>query len=105
MVSREERPIAHAKQPFYGGVATTPVGVRPRGGRLFVGEDTVLPYDGFVKLHETAEKNPDSAKLILLRTENPPVFSRWDEWTPNLLYNIYEDESQVLVSEKTQIAL
>lgn len=27
---------------------------------LFVGEDTVLPYDGFLKLHETAEKNPDS---------------------------------------------
>jgi hypothetical protein len=28
---------------------------------LFVGEDTVLPWDGFVKLHETAEKNPGSA--------------------------------------------
>lgn len=27
---------------------------------LFVGEDTVLPYDGFRILHETAEKNPDS---------------------------------------------
>jgi len=27
---------------------------------LFVGEDTVLPYDGFNKLHEVAEKNPDS---------------------------------------------
>lgn len=27
---------------------------------FFVGEDTVIPYDGFVKLHETAEKNPDS---------------------------------------------
>lgn len=25
---------------------------------LFVGEDTVLPYDGFKLLHETAEKNP-----------------------------------------------
>jgi hypothetical protein len=25
---------------------------------LFIGEDTVLPYDGFLKLHETAEKNP-----------------------------------------------
>ncbi len=24
---------------------------------LFVGEDTVLPYDGFLKLHETCEKN------------------------------------------------
>lgn len=27
---------------------------------LFVGEDTVLPYDGFRILHETAENNPDS---------------------------------------------
>lgn len=27
---------------------------------LFVGEDTVIPWDGFMKLHETAEKNPDS---------------------------------------------
>jgi len=27
---------------------------------LWVGEDTVLPRDGFMKLHETAEKNPDS---------------------------------------------
>jgi len=27
---------------------------------LFVGEDTVLPYDGFKVLHETAEKNPNS---------------------------------------------
>lgn len=27
---------------------------------LFVGEDTVLPYDGFRILHETAEKNPDA---------------------------------------------
>lgn len=27
---------------------------------LFVGEDTVLPFDAFMKLHETAEKNPDS---------------------------------------------
>lgn len=27
---------------------------------LFVGEDTVLPYDAFTKLHKTAEENPDS---------------------------------------------
>lgn len=27
---------------------------------FFVGEDTVIPYDGFIKLHETAEQNPDS---------------------------------------------
>lgn len=27
---------------------------------LFVGEDTVLPYYGFTKLHDTADKHPDS---------------------------------------------
>ena len=27
---------------------------------FFIGEDTVVPYDGFKKLHETAEKNPNS---------------------------------------------
>jgi hypothetical protein len=27
---------------------------------FFVGEDTVIPYDGFRKLHETAEKNPNA---------------------------------------------
>lgn len=27
---------------------------------LFVGEDTVLPYDGFMRLHETAEQNPSA---------------------------------------------
>jgi hypothetical protein len=27
---------------------------------FFIGEDTVIPYDGFLKLHETAEKNPDT---------------------------------------------
>ena len=27
---------------------------------LFIGEDTVLPYNGFKVLHETAEKNPDA---------------------------------------------
>lgn len=27
---------------------------------FFIGEDTVVPIDGFMKLHEIAEKNPDS---------------------------------------------
>lgn len=27
---------------------------------FFVGDDTVIPYDGFKRLHETAEKNPNS---------------------------------------------
>ncbi len=48
---------------------------------LFVGEDTVLPYDGFMKLHETAEKNPGavvtgvyyiklSCAMIMVRENN-----------------------------------
>jgi hypothetical protein len=46
---------------------------------LFVGEDTVLPYNGFMKLHETAEQNPDamvvgvyyiklSVPMVMIRT-------------------------------------
>ena len=27
---------------------------------FFIGEDTVIPWDGFRQLHETAEKNPDA---------------------------------------------
>lgn len=48
---------------------------------LFVGEDTVLPYDGFLKLHETAEANPGaivtgvyyiklSCAMIMVRENN-----------------------------------
>jgi hypothetical protein len=48
---------------------------------LFVGEDTVLPYNAFIKLHETAEANPDSmavgvyyiklsSPMIMVRQEN-----------------------------------
>jgi hypothetical protein len=48
---------------------------------LFVGEDTVLPYDGFLKLHETAEKNPNScivgvyyikisSQMLMIKTED-----------------------------------
>lgn len=48
---------------------------------LFVGEDTVLPYNGFLKLHETAEKNPGaivtgvyyiklSVPMIMVRENN-----------------------------------
>ena len=51
---------------------------------LFVGEDTVLPFDGFLKLHETAEKNPDamvvgvyyiklSSPMIMIKDENEQI--------------------------------
>lgn len=66
---------------------------------LFVGEDTVLPYDAFLKLHATAEKNVNScivgvyyiklsSAMIMIKTKddfvipaqcNPgdPVFEVW----------------------------
>lgn len=48
---------------------------------FFIGEDTVIPWDGFTKLHEVAEKNPDSMivgvyyiklsiPMIMIRTDN-----------------------------------
>jgi hypothetical protein len=49
---------------------------------LFVGEDTVLPYDGFVKLHETAEKNPDSmvVGVYYIKLSSPMIMIRKDNW-------------------------
>lgn len=45
---------------------------------LFVGEDTVLPYDGFTKLHETAEKNPDAmvVGVYYIKHSNPMIMIR-----------------------------
>jgi len=42
---------------------------------LFVGEDTVLPYDGFLKLHETAEANPNTvvAGVYYMKLSSPMV--------------------------------
>lgn len=42
---------------------------------LFIGEDTVMPYDGFRILHETAEKNPDAmvAGVYYLKLSSPMV--------------------------------
>jgi len=42
---------------------------------LFVGEDTVLPYDGFLKLHETAENNPNSvvSGVYYIKLSSPMV--------------------------------
>jgi len=47
---------------------------------LFIGEDTIIPFDGFFKLHEIAEKNSDaivvgvyyiklSAPMIMIKTK------------------------------------
>jgi len=49
---------------------------------LFVGEDTVIPYDGFVKLHETAEKNPDSmvVGVYYIKLSSPMIMVRKDDW-------------------------
>lgn len=51
---------------------------------FFIGEDTVVPYDGFLKLHSVAEQNPDamvvgvyyiklSSPMIHVRTENDHI--------------------------------
>lgn len=47
---------------------------------LFVGEDTVLPYYGFTKLHETAEKNPDAvvAGVYYIKISSPMVMVQKD---------------------------
>lgn len=37
---------------------------------LSIGEDTVIPYDGFLKLHETAEKNPDAIVIGVYYMKN-----------------------------------
>jgi hypothetical protein len=49
---------------------------------LFVGEDTVLPYDGFRNLHKTAEENPDSivAGIYYIKLSIPMIMIRKDEY-------------------------
>jgi len=88
---------------------------------LFVGEDTVLPYDGFMKLHETAEKNPDSMvvgvyyiklsiPMIMIRTKDDFVIPAnvdpgqiYEAWQTGLdaalipiklLQNIYDSDPE-----------
>lgn len=45
---------------------------------LFVGEDTVLPYDGFKILHETAEKNPNDVVVgvYYMKCSGPMIMTR-----------------------------
>lgn len=49
---------------------------------LFVGEDTVLPYDGFMKLHETAEKNLDAmvVGVYYIKMSIPMVMIKTGDW-------------------------
>ena len=49
---------------------------------FFIGEDTVIPYDGFRLLHETAEKNPDAmvAGVYYLKTSSPMIYEVKDNY-------------------------
>jgi len=49
---------------------------------LFVGEDTVLPHDGFLRLHETAEKNPNTmcVGVYYIKLSSPMISIRKDDW-------------------------
>lgn len=49
---------------------------------FFVGEDTVVPYDGFRILHETAESNPGSivCGVYYIKMSNPMVTVRQGNW-------------------------
>jgi len=49
---------------------------------LFVGEDTVLPYDGFKILHETAEKNPDAVVVgvYYIKCSDAMIMVRNGDW-------------------------
>lgn len=48
---------------------------------LFAGEDTVLPYDGFTKLLETAENNPNSvvSGVYYIKMSSPMVMVKTKE--------------------------
>jgi hypothetical protein len=49
---------------------------------LFIGEDTVLPYDGFKVLHETAEKNPDAVVtgVYYIKCSDAMIMVRNGDW-------------------------
>lgn len=49
---------------------------------LSVGEDTVLPYDGFLKLHDTAEKNPDAmiVGVYYIKLSVPMIMIKTGDW-------------------------
>ena len=49
---------------------------------LFIGEDTVLPYNGFKVLHETAEKNPDAVVtgVYYIKCSDAMIMVRNGDW-------------------------
>ena len=49
---------------------------------LFIGEDTVLPYDGFKVLHETAEANPDAVVtgVYYIKCSDAMIMVRNQDW-------------------------
>jgi hypothetical protein len=49
---------------------------------LFMGEDTVIPYDGFLKLHEVAEKNPDAmvVGVYYIKLSSPMIMVKKDDF-------------------------
>ena len=66
---------------------------------LFVGEDTVLPYNGFVKLHETAQKNPDAmvVGVYYLKLSSPMIMVREGNW----IYPANVDPGQIFEAWQT----
>jgi len=64
---------------------------------LFVGEDTVLPYDGFIRLHETAEANPNSmvVGVYYVKLSSPMIHVKTGDWivpadvTPGKIIDVY----------------
>jgi hypothetical protein len=49
---------------------------------LFMGEDTVIPYDGFSKLHGTAEANPDAmvVGVYYIKLSGPMIMVRQGDY-------------------------
>lgn len=49
---------------------------------FFIGEDTVIPWDGFVKLHETCEQNPGSIAIgvYYFKISSPMIMVKEGDW-------------------------
>jgi hypothetical protein len=49
---------------------------------FFIGEDTVIPYDGFLQLHETAEANPDAmiVGVYYIKLSIPMIMIKQDDF-------------------------
>ncbi len=49
---------------------------------FFVGEDTVIPYDGFMKLHKTLEENPNTIAVgvYYIKLSNAMIMKKEQNW-------------------------